>query len=271
MHLWRGLTAIYVQSSIHVALAVVSLMWISSGEFNTSLDFGQLLFVLSASILGYNYVRFYPLDKRTLTGLDIPFVAFVGVNLLAAVVSLWTFTRLSIRFYPLLATAAVITFAYAAPVLGRKNLRARAGLKIILVGMVWTLITVGIPVVESGIELKGNVLFSFLQRFFLVILLTLPFEIRDLRDDHSSLGTLPQLLGVEGAKRFGMLLGILTIAMEFAKTEPLWSHAVVMVYMTAAAVLMLFYSTERQGRYYASFWVEGIPVGGGILWWLLAT
>ena len=47
----------YINSSIHVALAVSSLVYITILEFHLKLDIEIILFVFFATITGYNFVK----------------------------------------------------------------------------------------------------------------------------------------------------------------------------------------------------------------------
>jgi len=57
-------------------------------------------------------------------------------------------------------------------------------------------VTVLLPIIHSGYELTITVLLIILQRVIFIIILMIPFEIRDLKYDDENLKTLPQLIGV---------------------------------------------------------------------------
>ena len=63
MKLLKQLFNFYINSSIHVALSVFSLVWITLIEFNVSYDAEVLYFVFFASITGYNFVKYFGLAK----------------------------------------------------------------------------------------------------------------------------------------------------------------------------------------------------------------
>ena len=97
-----------------------------------------------------------------------------------------------------------------------------------------------------------------------VVILTIPFDIRDLRFDHKKLQTLPQILGVERAKKFGFVLLALTMFLEFFITP---NSGFKTAYLVVFFILLILLQRAKikQTKYYASFWVEAVPVIWGII------
>lgn len=255
----------YVDSSIHVGLAVVSLLGITALELNSQPDPKLLLFVFCATVVGYNFVRHYRTYSQTADSLPKPNWLFWLINLLCLATCAFCLFFLDAQILIVTAVLGLITLFYDFPLDKSKNLRNRSGLKILLVGLVWTGFTVYPVVQQAGLELKGDVLLIFAQRFLFVILLTLPFEIRDLRKDDSSLGTLPQVLGVSGTRRFGFLIALIIVGLELGKSPYKQVNLVVLMYLVVMAYIGLLMAREDQGPYYSSFWVEGIPIVGYLI------
>ncbi|ASS50440.1 MAG: hypothetical protein A3D31_12800 [Candidatus Fluviicola riflensis] len=120
------------------------------------------------------------------------------------------FFRFPIQFSSLwvLATAGVIVAGYALPVpfLG-KSFRDISGLKGLWITIVWVLLLY-FPLWQYDYEIHYADLaiiglFTFVQ--------IIPFDIRDLSYDSASMKTLPQLVGIRGARIIGTLLIILLI------------------------------------------------------------
>jgi len=166
----------------------------------------------------------------------------------------------------------VLTFLYAIPVLpkqlfvdNQQNLRSISGLKIYIIALVWSGVTVFLPLVNNGVSLESpEVMVTAVQRFVLVIALTIPFEIRDLQYDSLKLSTIPQQMGVRRTKIMGVLLLMLFFILGFFKEEVTMKHIVILLVITLTTLLFLLFSKKDQGPYYSGFWVEGIPI-----FWLL--
>ena len=95
---------------------------------------------------------------------------------------------------------------------------------------------------------------------FSVLVLTFPFEIRDLQFDNLALGTLPQKAGIRLTKIIGYVLLVLTIFIEFLKPEFDWNSLISLVLTCGVLIMFLSISEENQSKYLSSFWVESIPI-----------
>ena len=108
------------------------------------------------------------------------------------------------RYFVLISIFGGITFLYAIPLLpkryfidNQKNLREIGGLKIYIIAIVWTFTTVTLPLIENKTAITTDVIITSVQRFLFVIVLMLPFEIRDLNYDSLKLATIPQKIGIK--------------------------------------------------------------------------
>ena len=91
------------------------------------------------------------------------------------------------------------------------------------------------------------------------------FEIIDLRLDDPHLKTVPQQIGVAKTKRVGVMLMIVFVLLEFLSTDFRIEFFALKSALAITTILFLLFSNENRSRYYASFWVESIPV----FWWLV--
>ena len=154
-----------------------------------------------------------------------------------------------------------LTGLYAIPVLPHtKKFRDFGGFKIVSVAMVWAGITVIIPFLDINLPLTWDVWVETIQRFILVLILLIPFEIRDLKYDSPELKTLPQRYGVTKSKiigAFGVLIFFLLIYLK----DTITTIDIVAKGILFLTLGILMYVTKRnQNEYFASFWVESIPI-----------
>jgi hypothetical protein len=148
----------------------------------------------------------------------------------------------------------------------KQNARNWKGVKIYIVGITWVGVTVILPLVEAGIPFSTDVLLMALQRFLLVFSIVLVFDIVDVKHDDIHLQTVPQKIGVEPTKKLGYVLLFLLLLLEFFYSNnhhflPLFFKLLV----CGTIAIFLFFANENRSRYYASFWLESVP----ILWWLV--
>lgn len=272
MKVLKQLLNFYINSSIHVALAVVSLTWITLLEYNIPYDKMLLLFVFFASVSGYNFVKYFGLAKfhhRNLATWLKTIQVFSFFNFLF--MSYYTF-QLHINTLLFIVGLSLVTFFYAMPFLpkhffldGKQNLRSIGGLKVYLIALVWAGVTVFLPLKNNDYSMNVDVVITGIQRFIFIIVLMLPFEIRDLMYDSLKLATIPQKIGVKPTKVIGVFLLLVFFFLEFFKNEIISNNLWVLLLITGVLGVFLVYSKKVQGKYYSSFWVEGLP----ILWLLL--
>ncbi len=265
MKFLKRVFAFYINASIHVALAVLSLLAITVLEYHLVIPIELWLFVFLGALTGYNFVKYAKvagLHHRSLTqslkaiqifsGICFVFLAFIAF-------------KLSIQTLMITAAFGLATFFYAVPFVRHKNLRNFSGLKIFVVAFVWAGVTVIVPVVASEVTISLDILLTFLQRILIVVALILPFEIRDVPYDALNLKTLPQQVGVKSTKLIGEGVLLLCLVFEFFKVNSDVAYIISLLVFCSVLGWILVISKTEQSRYFSSFWVEGLP----ILWYLL--
>lgn len=272
MALLKQIFNFYIDSSIHVALAVFALSWVTLLEFGIPYDRAELYFIFFASITGYNFVKYFGLARfhhRSLTN----WLKLIQVFSLMCFIGMCYFAlKLELISLVVILGFGVVTFLYAIPFLPNKilydkhkNLRNVSGLKVYIIALVWAGVTLVLPLLNNHVPLDTNVVVTGFQRFVFVTVLMFPFEIRDLNYDSLKLATIPQQIGIKNTKMVGVLLLMLFFLLEFLKPQLNVEHTVSMLITMFVTLMFLIFANRNQGRYYSSFWVEGIP----LVWLLL--
>ena len=104
----------------------------------------------------------------------------------------------------------------------------------------------------------------FFERLLIVLILTIPFEIRDMDQDDRTLGTLPQRLGIKGVKILGTLLGVGYLLIDLLYHDTSTFEHLVSVAFVVLCLALMWGASKRRSPYYSSFWVESAP-----FFWLL--
>lgn len=257
----------YINSSIHVALAIVSMACITYLEFDISIDSNLLSFIGFASITGYNFVKYFGLAKFHHRSLSNKLKAIQVFSLICFLAMCYFLLQLNTASFIAILIFGAVTFLYAIPLLPnrffvdkKKKLRSISGLKIYIIALVWSGVTVCLPLINSDFEMDDDVVLSAVQRFIFVIILMLPFEIRDLNYDSLKLATIPQRIGVQQTKIAGLLLSIVLVSLEYFKDDINLKHLLSLLTIVIVTLLFLKFSTQQQGTYYSAFWVESLPV-----------
>ena len=248
----------YIHSSIHVALAVLSLFLVFVNANNVLADANSIAVVFLGSITGYNFTKYASIAKlyhRSLT----KSLKVIQIFSLACFVLLVIFlVKIPMESLIAYGFTSLITFLYAIPVIGKKNIRSVGGVKIYVVAICWSVTCVIFPALYFNLNFNKDVLLSFVQVFLLVVSLIIPFDIRDLEYDNNDLRTLPQKIGIRKAKQVGIILMSIFFIIElFFKSE---SKLIAALIIFIAYQLAIWYLPNMKKKYYCSFWIEGIPI-----------
>lgn len=257
----------YINSSVHVGLSVFSMTYVSLLEFGLPTDWSLLYFVFFSTIIGYNFVKFVGITKFHHRSLARWLRVIQLFSLVCFLLMLWFALQLESETLVYICVFGVVTFLYAIPFLPRrlfidkqKNLREIAGLKVYVIALVWAGVTVLLPILDSKEPFDMDVWITAIQRFILVMMLMLPFEIRDLQYDSLKLATIPQKIGIKNTKISGILLGIVFLFLEFFKDELNQKVTVLTFAVAIVTVLFILCAKSRRSAYYSSFWVESVPI-----------
>ncbi|MDG2074900.1 MAG: hypothetical protein P8J28_10065, partial [Polaribacter sp.] len=172
----------YLNASIHVAFAVFSFVKITEIYFELESNNAFSFFIFFATITGYNFVKYFGIAKFHHRSLADDLKIIQIFSLLSFLLMCYFGFQLSIKTLFLLVGFGLLTILYAIPFLSgfQKNLRNISYLKIIVVALVWAGVTVVVPIFDAhDIVDYQKVSLLFLQRFLLVCVLILPFDIRD--------------------------------------------------------------------------------------------
>lgn len=257
----------YINSSIHVALAVVAMTWVTLLQFDMEFNQTVLFFVFFATITGYNFVKYFGVAKFHHRSLAAWLKTIQVFSLLAFLGMSYFALKLDINSIIYLSVFGLITFLYAIPLLpmryfrdNQKNLRQVSGLKVYLIALVWVFTTVFLPLIDRGFRINLDVVITGAQRFIFVIVLMLPFEIRDLIYDSVKLATIPQQIGVKNTKLIGVLLLAVFFFLEYFKEGKREVDVITNVVIIGTTLFFVLFAHKNQSKYYSAFWVESLPV-----------
>ena len=252
----------YLDASIHVAFAVVSLLMTTNIFLNILPEQHLILFVFFGTVPSYNFIKYgakakkYILVKnsyhRQIQIFSFVFLALAGYH----------FFFLSHKVWFICIVLALLIGLYALPVSARhKNLRNSGIVKVLLVALVWTGTTVGIPIISAALSFSWDIGLLVLQQFVLILILLIPFEIRDLEYDELNLQTIPQRIGVSKTKTLGAFLSVIFLLLTFLKDDLSRMEIIGRTLLFLILGAMLLFTHRNQSKYFASFFVEAIPIG----------
>ncbi len=266
MNLLKRIFDFYLDASVHVALAVFCLMWLTGFILDITIDKNLALFLFFGTIASYNFIKYgLEAEKYILVAnryhKNIQFFSFIALGFGA-----YHAYFLTKETWLGLGVLGILTGLYSLPVLpNTKNLRSLSGFKVLPVALVWSGATVILPVLQIGGDLGWDVWVEALQRFIMVLVLILPFEIRDVKYDSAELRTIPQRYGVTVTKVIGIFwVGFLVLTL-FLKDDLQHFDLFVKMIICLTLVMVTLLSREDRSKYFATFWVEALP----IFWWAI--
>lgn len=252
----------YLDASIHVALSVCCCYLLTVNFMKVSTNWQLVAFLFFGTIICYNFIK-YGVEAKKYLLVSNPYHKVIQVfSFLSGLCAAYFFLFLNRILQISIVFLAFLSILYAVPFLEKnKNLRSYGGLKVFLVALVWAGCTVYLPAMDDMVsDFDSTVPILLLQRFLLVLVLILPFEIRDLKFDDKELRTLPQRLGVANTKKLGYGLLVVFLLFTFLNDQATaleWCYRV-MVAITLA--IFLYFTHEERPRYYSQFWVESVPI-----------
>lgn len=176
----------YIYSSLHIAICAVMLAISTFRFYNLPIDLYYLIFLGTGTITTYSLHRLIGIAKsssfqnkgRFAIVQDYKFHIFI-YTVLSMIISIWIFLDFDTSRQIRLIILSLISLLYVLPIFGNgRRLRDINYIKIGLVGLVWTCITVTSILLESDIPYDQMAIHSFVVLLY-IIGITIPFDVRD--------------------------------------------------------------------------------------------
>ncbi|MFM9987426.1 hypothetical protein [Flavobacterium sp.] len=267
MKILKQLFDFYIDSSIHVALSCFALVKMTHYMFHIPADTPITYFAFFGTIVGYNFVKYDALARTKKFQMRNELKAIAFLSFLSLIVVGFCFFYLQ-KITQIVSMAFLsLTLLYTLPFFpNKRNARNWAGVKIYIVALCWVGVTLVLPILNSGIEITSDFYLKCVQRFILIFVLILIFEIIDLQYDDPHLQTVPQQIGVKQTKYLGYVLLMIFCGLEIFNVKGNDSLNVKYFSLSLQSIIsfiiavFLFFSNDKRPKYYTSFWVESIPV-----------
>ena len=182
-----------------------------------------------------------------------------------AIVFLFMIQKLNITALFILGITGFISVFYVIK-LGKVNLREIPYIKIHLIAVTWTIVLILFPIINEGIN--TSFIWICVAHYLYVVGVTIPFDIRDLKYDFRSQKTIPQVIGINGAKLISVIL-LLGFAGIMYSLYPLtiwnWLFNLSVVLQLVLILLM----SEKRSDIYCAGGIDGAIVLLGLSYFLL--
>jgi hypothetical protein len=203
-----------------VALSCFSLVQITFLSFHISENWNISLFAFFGTIVGYNFVKYDALARLKKSQMRKELKAIFILSVLSFIAVGFSFFQLERMTQIISFFVLIITLLYTLPFFpNKKNARNWAGVKIYIVALCWAGVTVVLPILDSNIPFDFYFFCIVIQRFIIIFVLILIFEIIDLSNDDPHLKTVPQQIGVKCTKILGYILLMLFCGLAFLNSN----------------------------------------------------
>lgn len=266
MNIFKNIFDFYIKSSLHVALSVCALVHMTGFLFHIIDIENCANFAFFGTIVGYNFVKYDALARTQKVNMSLNLKAIAILSLLSFLGTAYFFFKLEMITKVLGFLFLILTLLYTLPFFpNKRNARNWVGVKIYIVTFCWVGVTLALPIINAGVLIDNYVILVAIQRFVLIFVLVLIFEIIDLQYDDPHLKTVPQQVGVKKTKLAGVILMILFVLLEFLDSNIKYDVLFLKIGIAITVSLFLIFANEKKSKYYSSFWVESIP----IFWYVL--
>ena len=225
---------------------------------NNWMNYG--LFSFFSTLAVYNGQRVFKSKKLN----ETPWLQWVSRNrvvltfvvataTISAVWSLLSILNFGWNTAAVLILSGFISVLYVIKIRG-KSLREIPHLKIHLIALSWTLLLIVFPIINESIFVSAWE-YGFMH-YLLILGVTIPFDIRDLKYDSVSQKTIPQLVGVLGAKMIGVVT-IFLFAVLLVQVNPSFALNPMFISAISIQILLLIFSNENRSDIYCAGLIDG--------------
>lgn len=183
---------------------------------------------------------------------------YVGLGILGGGVCFWGLNRPT---QYALVIPALLSLGYVIPFMGNKKLRLRDVhfIKIFLIAIVWSYVTVLLPFLEYELTIGIRELGILLERVLFIFVITLPFDLRDWEiDKKNGVRTIPATIGVKNTLRLAFFILIIWGLFVFQIYN--FSITFALLISGISTGVFVYYSPKQKHDYYFTALMDGTMI-----------
>lgn len=277
-----------VNSNLFISLAALCSVELTYVQLTGQLDLGPLSWLLFFgtwhTYIAQRLVRIDQRKKHQGSGMSywlLDHKWYVRFMLVAGfIASTVCFFYLSLATQLSIVLLAVVSMLYALPVIYWKGtwmrMRDVGVTKPLILGLVWAVSTVWLPVMELGAEHNMDTYLLFLERTLFLVAICVPFDVKDMDFDQETMTykTIPLMFGLKGTKLITWILLMACAALVLVRYQYMYAYSATALTGYMLALLLTAVLVERMSHkrdeYFFTFWMDGLlivlPVLVIVLW-----
>ena len=271
----RKVTDLFLYSNVYIAVAAVALtaqtQLILFGEFELDALSVLVFFATMFIYASHRLVGLFSVKKFLKEGrfhIINTYKNHIWIYTGIAVIGLaYAFFQVSFRVQLALVLPGLISLGYVIPFLGFKKsrklrLRDLNWIKIFLIAIVWAYVTVILPIIEVR-SVSWSDLLIFVERAVFIFMITLPFDIRDLKvDQYNNVKTIPAVYGIPFTMKLVLasLIFLLILASAnylFVPDSPIYFAAFGLWLSLISTYIFIRISIDKTDDYYFTGLLDG--------------
>lgn len=183
---------------------------------------------------------------------------YTGLGILGGAVCFFCLNR-STQYA--LVLPALLSLGYVIPFMGNGKLRLRDinFIKIFLIAIVWSYVTVLLPLLEHNISIAYQELGVLLERILFIFVITLPFDLRDWEiDKRNQVRTIPATIGVKKTLRLALFILVIWCGLVFLLYNlPI---ALALLISGISTGVLVYNSPKQKHDYYFTALIDGTMI-----------
>jgi 4-hydroxybenzoate polyprenyltransferase len=250
----KKLLAFILFSSIFIAACAVAFCMETNILLNVPLNsFSFYCFVFGATLVQYNL--HYSMKKVAVKNSERLTWSLKNKNvhlvllITGCLLILFSFFSFHLHHFIILAILGCIAFLYSFPFLPfgkKKRIKDYGFIKIITLSLLWTLVTVWLPVSNMNVD-TGLFVFVFVKRFVFMFILCLLFDVRDIEiDEKENIKTLAVILGKKNSYFLSYFLLILFVVLSVVQYFYHPQMIFLLAMLVSAAVTWIIMETTKK-------------------------
>lgn len=271
----RKVIDLFLYSNIYIAAAAVALTWqtqlILFDEFELDalsilVFFATMFIYASHRLVGLFSVKKFLKEGRfhIINTYKNHIWIYTGIALIGLA---YAFFQVSFRIQLALIIPGLVSLGYVIPFLGfQKNRKLRLRdlnwIKIFLIAVVWGYVTVILPIVEIRSVHWSDALI-FIERMVFIFMITLPFDIRDLKvDQYNNVKTIPAVYGISFTMKLVLislifLLLLTSVNYLFVPESPIYFATYGLWLSLISTYIFIRISIDKTDDYYFTGLLDG--------------
>lgn len=274
MNLLFKLLNLISHSNLFIALGALAVTLQSKYLWSGNWSFDAMSYFIFASTLSlYAFHRLVGIDKTKSLEDKGRFAVIKDYRshimiygIAALLVSVYFYFQLKDLTKVVIILPGIFSLAYIAPIFGKgKRLRDLPYLKVFVIAFSWAVLTAIVPSLEWYGMIDYTTLVMALERFFFLLFITIPFDIRDHHiDQKSNIRTISNGFGIAKAKLICIAFGILYLFFVWQNYNTYAVYGIKTVYAHGICFLLglglVWGASPKRHDYYFAFLFDGLLI-----------